>query len=104
MADSAARAVERRAESFLGSLYLGEVIQSGTELGELHRRDSRQGTTDDTRLRLALHLQHNGRAPHGRRQEGQPFHRAPLVDGSRTTSTARMKLCPAPHIRLHSIV
>ena len=101
----AARPVERRAEAFFGGFDFREVLEPETELAELHRRQARQRRARKSRLRLRAGVKRA--VPSSRPRRPTPasrfIGRTPFAAGS-TMSVARMKLCPAPHMRLHSIV
>ena len=97
VAHGAARAVERRSESVLGGLDLGEVVEAQPELREFDRRDARQRIA---RLELALTEHAHRPDRHAERTRGDPegdaressVHRLAPFGWSRTISSPRMKL------------
>ena len=95
-------------QPLLGGFDLREVLEAQPEFREFGRRDPGQRvarvhgprlTAGDQRVAIAAAAQ----TPKPTRDRLECRHRlALLADGSRTISSPRMKLWPAPHMRVHS--
>src|SRR5688572_20995666 len=102
MADSAARAVERRPETLFSRFDFREIVEAEPELLEVAAADSRQRISRQRPGRLAGDLDANHREGQTGGQCGESLHYG--CSSSSTIISPRMKLCPAPHTFEHSKV
>ena len=96
--------VERRAEALFGGFDFGEVVEAEAELREFGRRDAGQriaglSARSCPPATSAVATIASAQMPAADRRRVQDVHGWRSPARSRTISTPRMKLCPAPHIR-----